>query len=391
MNKKTKKIVAIISILFLLIALIVFSIIYVFSNLNLTDEFLKGEICGNETPCETTTFVIENGSYDKETIYKLAEESIIKNPTITYYWNKLLGKYSFYAGKYELPHKISNRNITLDELFAYLSNPNNSNDDTVTIQLDEGDIIRNFARKIASELTLTDIDSINDDDKALKILDYWNDNNVVEYLMDDYPFITEEIFNEDIKIILEGYLFPDTYEFYQTTTIDEVTRKILDRTLEIYENNIDKFNKSKLSVHQIFTLASIVQSETGDVEDSDLVAGTFLNRIENPEYEWTGGRLESTVTACYAFGLSKDECNKSGDNFEYTQRYDVYNTYLNEGFPPGPVCCPNEMAINAALNPNQEAGYYFFTANKCEGGTAFAKTLDEHNYNIAKYTIPCSD
>ena len=390
MKKKSKLLIAIFVVLFLIVATNVGIVVYINSNLKPTNAFLNGEICKDEGPCEVTPFEIEEGSYGLTTLQKLEEEGIIPNADIAYYWNRIFGGYSFYAGYYEIPHEVNGQKMTLEGLCDYLSNTENCIQDTITVKLDEGDFAKSFAEVIAESLDFRDIDSNDPYEKAQAILNYWNDENVIRSYMNEYPFITEEMFNSDSKVLVEGYLFPDTYEFFNNTTLDKVTRKIFDRTLSIYEKNILDFENSKLSTHEIFTLASIVQWETGDPEDSMLVAGAFLNRIDNPEFEGTGGKLQSTVTACYAFDLTKDECDSIGDASYITEEYDEYNTYTVEGFPPGPVCCPNEISINAALHPDQEAGYYFFVANMCEGGTAFAKTFAQHNANISKYYLPCS-
>jgi len=390
MKKRSKIIIAIICILVLIIGLFVGITIYIKSSLKPTKEFLNGEVCGERTePCELTAFVVDEGAYGKTTLDKLQAEGIIKDSTIVYYWNRILGGYSFYAGYYEIPHTINDKQINLSQLLGWLSDPSNAHQDTVTVKLDEGDFARSFADDIANSVTLKDNPTDDVYEKTQTILNYWNSEEVVRSYMSDYPFLTEEMFEGDYKILLEGYLFPDTYEFFEYTSLDEITTKILDRTYDIYLDYEDDFINSTLTTHEIFTLASIVQWETGDPDDSLKVAGAFLNRIDNPEFEGTGGRLQSTVTACYAFDLSKTECDKYGDTEEYTQEYNEYNTYTIEGFPPGPVCNPNETAIYAALNPDQASNYYFFVADMCNGGTAFATTYAQHMRNIDKYYLAC--
>lgn len=391
MSKKSRKIVAIFVILFFIIALIGISIFYVISSLNPTDDFINGNVCNSTSPCETTRFIVEEGAYPKDTLYKLQDENIIRNADMAYYYNRILGGYDFYAGTYEIPHSQNGINMSLDDILYYISVPTNAKQDISTILLDEGDFAKSFARKIAENIEITDLTYENKDEETIRILQYWNDPDVVRSYMNDYPFLTEDIINGDAKILMEGYLFPDTYQFLEYSSIDQVTRKILDRTLDIYESHIDEFNNSKLTTHEIFTLASIVQWESGDPEDSKLVAGSLLNRIDNPAHEGTGGRLQSTVTACYAFDLTKSECDEFGDSTRYTETDHVYNTYTIEGFPPGPVCCPNEIAITAALNPNQAANYYFFVANMCDGGTAFSTTYAQHQANINRYYLPCAE
>lgn len=391
MNKRNKLLIAIFVVLFLIISIITASIIYIKNSLKPTKDFLNGEICGDyQAPCDVTPFVVDEGAYGKTTLEKLEKEGIISDSNIVYYWNRLLGGYSFYAGYYEIPNKINGQDIYLEQLLGWLSNPENAHQDTVIVELAEGDFVRQYAQDIAEYVTLKENPEGNEFDRAQTLLNYWNNEDIIRNYMDEYPFLTEEMFNSDYKYLLEGYLFPDTYEFFEFTSCDEITRKIFDRTLSVYYDYEEEFASSDLSTHEIFTLASIVQWESGDVEDSKKVAGVFLNRMNNPEFEGTGGRFQSTVTACYALDFSKDECNTSGDLSSSTETDDIYNTYIYPGFPPGPVCCPNEIAINAALNPNMENDYYFFVADFCNGGTVFSRTYSEQLRNQDKY-MACSN
>ena len=379
MKKKTKIIVAILIVLALIIGIIVGIISYVNSCLKPTKEFLNGEICNEyETPCEVTPFIVDEGAYGKSTLEKLEENGIIKDADIVYYYNRIFSGFSFTAGYFELPHQMSDaygnkHDTTLDELMGFLSDPKNAHQDTVTLSFDEGDFVRSFAQKIADNTTVS----------YQELIDYWNNKDTIRLYMNEYPFLTDEMFNENVKYYLEGYLFPDTYEFFEFTNPDEVTRRFLDRTLEIYNKYKEDFSNSNHTIHEVFTLASIIQWESGSLEDSKLIAGVFENRLNAPEI------LGSTVTACYAFDLSKDECYEVGDTLDYTWRESPYNTYTIQGLPPGPVCNPNEIAINAALHPDTKDGYFFFCANMCDGGTVFAKNEIEHQYNIDHYYLAC--
>ena len=376
-----KTIIKIIVVLFLLIIVsLVGSYFYVDSQLKPTDAFLNGEICEDTSPCETTPFIVEEGEYGKSTIEKLNEKGIVKNPDIVYYYNRFITGYSFPAGYYEIPHKVENsdgstRPVTLDEILGFISNPNNAHQDTVTISFKEGGLIKEFAKQIGENTTV----------KEDEIFNYWNDEQVLRNYMKEYPFLTEDIFNEDVRYPLEGYLFPDTYEFFEFTNPDEVTRKFLDQTLSIYNQYKDGFTNSKFSIHEVFTLASIVQGETGTFSDAELVAGVFVDRYNAPEV------LASSVTSCYAFELSTEECYKVGEGLDYTQQYHPYNTYTIMGFPPGPVCAPSKNSIYAALYPDTSEGYFYFCADLCNGGTVFARTMEEHNYNIEHYYLACME
>jgi len=309
-----------------------------------------------------------------------ADTGIIKDADIVYYYNRLITGYSFPAGYFEIPHQIAEtdgtlRDITLDEIMAFLADPKNAHQDTVTLSFDEGGFLRSYAQKIA-DYTTVDYE---------ELMAYWNNEDIIRSYMNEYPFLTDEIFNEDVKYYLEGYLFPDTYEFFEFTNCDEVTRRFLDRTLEIYEKYEKDFKESEFSTHEVFTLASIIQWESGNPDDALLIAGVFVTRMNYPEV------LGSTVTACYAFDLDKDECFAHGDETRYTQTYHPYNTYTIQGLPPGPVSNPNESSIYAALHPDSSQGYFYFSADLCNGGTVFARTYAEHEYNIQQYMLACMD
>ena len=212
MKKRTKILIAIFVVLFLIIALLVSCVIYVNSSLKLTKEFLNGEICEGEVPCEITPFIVDEGAYGKSTLDKLQESGIIKDADMVYYYNRIMSGYAFSAGYFELPHVMqdeygNSHPTTLDELLAFLSDPANAHQDTVQISFDEGDFVRSYAQAIGDNTTVS----------TEEILNYWNDEQTIRSYMNEYPFLTEDMFNENVKYLLEGYLFPDTYEFFEFT------------------------------------------------------------------------------------------------------------------------------------------------------------------------------
>ncbi|MCI6068302.1 MAG: endolytic transglycosylase MltG, partial [Galactobacillus timonensis] len=176
-----------------------------------------------------------------------------------------------------------------------------------------------------------------------------------------------------------GYLFPNTYNFYPETDADTITRTLLNGQLTVYNELKDQMSASSLTVHQIYTLASIVQYEASTPEDMAKVAQVFYNRlaIDMP--------LQSSVTVCYAIDLNRD--TDSWKACEVNSDYDSpYNTYLHTGLPPGPILNPGRDALNAVLNPDTSMdGYYYFMADVTTGKIYYAKTLEEHNANVKKY------
>ncbi|MDO4500616.1 MAG: endolytic transglycosylase MltG [Erysipelotrichaceae bacterium] len=324
---------------------------------------VKANLKPQSTTSEEVEFVIEDNWYGRTTIKHLASEGIIKNADITYYVAKLnKTAMNFQAGTY-----IVDKAWDYKELFAYLCDGNNAIQNTVTLKFGEGMRVKDFAKTIGDNTTVT----------YDEILSYWNNEDAIRSLMPVYPFLTEEIFNEDVRYYLEGYLFPDTYEFYYKTSPFDITVKFLDRTLEIYNAYKNDFNNSEYSVHELFTLASIVQRESGNKADMDTIASVFYNRLD------TGMQIQSSVTVCYALdiGLGGDwaKC-------EITQTtFDPYNTYQIIGLPPGPISAPGKDALDAVLNP-ADTEYFFFIGDVCGGGeTIFAKTYAEQLENQARY------
>ncbi len=394
-KKKNRLLIAIFVILFLIIGIVVGAILYVKNSLKVSDDFINGNICDNgATGCEITPFVVDEGAWGKSTIVKLSDTGIIKNSDIVYTYTRIMGPSMFYAGYYEIPHQMSDEygnvhDITLDELLAFLADSKNAHQDTVWIKLEEGDFARGFAKTIAESVTLKENPTDDVNAKAQTLLDYWNDPDVVRSYMSEYPFLTEEILEDsNVKILLEGYLFPETYEFFEYSSCDQITRRFLDQTLIMFEKYKTDFDESTLSYHQLFTLASILQWESGSLIDTEAISGVFYNRLRDGADHGIY-TLGSTVTTCYAFDMTKDECFTLGDLEEYSSRPHPYNTYQIEGLPPGPVCNPGEISLYAALNP-EENGYYYFGADLCNGGTVFAVTYEQHLSNMDRYYVPCS-
>ena len=136
----------------------------------------------------------------------------------------------------------------------------------------------------------------------------------------------------------------------------------------------------EMTIYQVVTLASIVEREAVVAEERPIIAGVFLNRLEK------GMSLESCPTVQYALGYQEDAAQwwKTPVTLEEFDHVDSpYNTYLNPGLPPGPICNPGLASIQAVLEP-VKSDYLYFLA-KGDGSHAFAKTFEEHLQNQQKY------
>ena len=176
------------------------------------------------------------------------------------------------------------------------------------------------------------------------------------------------------KVDLEGYLFPDTYRLYKEAAAQDLILKMLDNfQAKLTPDLLDDMAKQKKDLEQIITMASLIEKEVKTYEDMRIVSGIFWQRlaIRQP--------LQSCATLAYVLGVNKEQYN-----YEDTQVKSPYNTYLHYGLPPSPISNPGLTAIKAAIYP-VETDYNYFLSRPDNGQTVFAKTLDEHNANKAKY------
>jgi UPF0755 protein len=167
---------------------------------------------------------------------------------------------------------------------------------------------------------------------------------------------------------LEGYLFPATYSFAPDVTATQAIGALRDRM----DEEISKFNIPAGKVHQILTLAGLIQKEARQTQDFYKVSRVFLNRIK------AGMKLQSDATVSYGVGgntVNTTAAERANDN--------PFNTYLHSGLPAGPISAPGSIAIDAALNPAAGEWLYFVTVNLETGETVFSNTYAEHEKAVA--------
>ena len=171
----------------------------------------------------------------------------------------------------------------------------------------------------------------------------------------------------------EGYLFPDTYEFFIDENVDSVIKKFfVNFDAKITDEMKARMEELGMTLHETLTLASIIQKEAGSNEEMKRVSSVFHNRLNNPS---TFPLLESDVTIFYVNDFIKPYSDSQ-------ELYDSYNTYRCQGLPIGPITNPGLEAINAALYP-EDTPYYFFVTDS-EGKYYYAQTLAEHQANCAE-------
>lgn len=291
---------------------------------------------------------------------KLKENEIVKSDLTLKLYGKLAKVDSFVYGAYEL-----DKSWDAKVILKHLTDGKNTISNEVSVTLVEGYWAKDMADKLAKSLDVS----------AEELLDLWNDEAYIKELMNTYEFIGEELLNPELKVKLEGYLAPNTYNFFIDADAYEISKVLLDQTNSIYQKHYQQIENSPYSFHELLTLASITQYESGNFEDDKIIAGIWFNRLA------IDMRLESSVTVCYAL-YDYDNWNECEKN---TDIVSPYNTYRNAGIPIGPILNPGENALIATLNPVETDYYYFIADVYGDNSIHYAKTFEEHQANIKKY------
>ncbi len=291
---------------------------------------------------------------------KLKENDIIKSDFTLKIYGKIVNVDNFIYGAYEV-----DRSWSALDILKYLTESKNTISNEVRVTLIEGYWAKDMAEVLSKNLDVT----------KDELLELWNDEEYIKELIVDYEFITEDLLNPNLKVKLEGYLAPNTYNFFIDASPREITKVLLDQTNSIFNKHYNDFKNSAYSIHEIFTLASITQYESGNFEDDKIIAGIWYNRLD------IDMRLESSVTVCYALYEYENwnECEKN------THIDSPYNTYRNSCIPIGLILNAGENSLIATLNPTK-TDYYFFIADVYGDNTIYyAKTFEEHQANVNKY------
>ena len=289
----------------------------------------------------------------------LKENNLIRSESFYKIYIKIFKPNNLKAGIYTL-----NQNMNVKEIVDTLEG--NVKSEEITITIPEGKHIEEVAEIISSKINMSKED----------ILLYWQNEEVLNSLIDKYWFLTDVIKKEGIRYSLEGYFFPDTYSILKESKIEDITYKMLDKIDEVLSKYKEEISNSKFNVHEILTLASIVEHEAILDSDRPMIAGVFINRLDKSM------KLQSCATVGYAI----NEWKLSYD-YKDLQTDSPYNTYFYEGLPIGPGNMPGELSIEAVLRPTKH-DYYYFLANvndKDSKKTYYSKTYSEHRQKCVKY------
>ena len=331
---------------------------------------------------QTVRFTIESGDSISEIGENLEKAQLLRNRTVFRYLVQFLGvtdKISY--GTFDLSPSMD-VNAIIDELSSGSQNAER------TITIIPGWTVEDIADYLYAE------GAIQSREEFLNLC-----RDAAPFAEMSYPIKLAQDMGtlSGRKYQLEGYLAPDTYRVFRNASAQQIVNTLVEQTNTVIDEvyyadtiqyevdpetgeyrEVVRYRNDDLTLDEIIILASMIEKEAANTEDYARVSAVFTNRMN------AGMRLESDPTATYLLGVDKLALSD-----EETSAVNNYNTYVIDGLPVGPICNPSAAAMEAALYPDVEyvdEGYLYFCAKEpTSGELAFAKTLEEHEANVAQY------
>ena len=308
---------------------------------------------------------VSKGMSDSDVIDVLEDNDLIKNKLFCNLFIKFFGKDGDYvSGVYTLTPSMG-----LEKMLSTMK-ADITLSETVTLTFPEGWTIDQIAEKLEANEVCTAASFIN----TLQSVDF----------SEDYDFI-KSIPNKEKRFrVLEGYLYPDTYEFYVGENASSVARRFLDNFENRWTDEYQKQAKERgLSLDEVIIMASILQEEAASSGQMPEISSVLYNRLDRPgTFPW----LNCDSTSDYVVKTIKPTLTSSTEDsqkyVEYIKNYDSYDTDC-KGLPIGPIANPGDAAIRAALKP-ATTSYYYFCHNTETGDVFYANTMSEHEANMKK-------
>jgi UPF0755 protein len=292
----------------------------------------------------------------------LEKNNLIKSGFFFRLYLKLNDKNNLKAGYYELKENMGVEKIVNKIVKGDTVNPNAFN-----ITIPEGKNFRYIVKTIA--------DKTNNKEEEIYAL--IKNEVYLDSLIDKYWFLTDDIKNKDIYYSLEGYLFPSTYTIdNKDVKTEEIFKQMLDQADKILSKYKTDIEKSKYSIHELLTLASIVELEGVNDKDRGKIAGVFYNRLDK------NMPLGSDVTTYYAIKLDNYVRDLKSSEINAINKYNTRSQTMAGKLPVSPICNPGEESIKSAIIPEKN-DYLYFVADKNKN-VYFTKTNAEHEAMIKK-------
>ncbi len=331
----------------------------------------------NAKATDTVQVEIPEGSSTLDIGKILVENKLIKNATVFNYYSKIKSYNNFQSGYYNLY-----QNMSVDDIAKALQEsgtPTPQKEPLGKILIVEGYTLAQIAQAVTNN-TKTEDQNDTTPFTSEQFMATVTNQDFINRMVAAYPQLFASLPTVDSGVVnqLEGYLFPAVYEYTEETTIEGLVEQMIaamDARLQPYYETIAAKN---LTVNEVLTLASLVEKEGSTDEDRRNIASVFFNRIN------AGMPLQSNIAILYAQGKLGQETTLAEDAGIDTNIDSPYNIYWRTGLMPGPVDSPSVSAIDAVVNAST-TDYLYFVADVTTGTVYFAKTIEEHDQNVAKY------
>ncbi|WP_409228277.1 endolytic transglycosylase MltG [Gudongella sp. SC589] len=300
----------------------------------------------NDEPVE---FVVERGDTLRAVSERLYEAGVIKSRLWFRYNGQDIAS-GIRPGTYTI-----DKGMTINDVYDIIQV--GEQEVQVSVTFPEGFILYQFAEKVEESGLGTMEEFIEETEKVYQ-----------ERYSDLYE-------NDLLYYSLEGYLYPETYKFSANGTVSQIVERLVDTGEGFWTSDMDaKREELGMTRHQVMTLASLIEREAYNDEERNIISGVIFNRTA------VGMPLQIDATVIYGIGEGKEHMTRL--LYEDLESDNPFNTYRNQGLPPGPIASPGRNSIEAALNP-AEHNYYYYVMG--ENGHVFAETYAEHLRNVEDY------
>lgn len=283
----------------------------------------------------------------------LAQKHIIRSAKVFNLWLKLHSEGGFQAGKFYVSASMATPQL-VSQLQGSGSRPVAG-----TLLIREGETIDQVATELGKSTHFT----------RQQFLVLMKDKAFMKQLAAKYPRLLDSSLKKtNVRYHLEGYLFPARYDIYKGASLKHLVTQMVGKTNSVLLPYYSTIKKNGLTVHQVLTLASLVEREGVTDKDRRKIAGVFFNRLD------AHMPLQSDISVMYALNKHKNSLT-----IKDTKVKSPYNLYVHKGYGPGPFNNPGLASISAVLHPSQRsANYLFFVADLKTGKVYYSHSLDQH-------------
>ena len=307
----------------------------------------------------------------------LESAGVIKSGKVFNYYTKFKNVSNLKSGYYNLQ-----ASMTMDEIIEALQKKRSDKPQEPslgTVLVKEGYTIDQIAKAVEVSSSTKKGKKSSTGLKAKDFLKLMKDDAFIAKMKTKYPTLLANLPDSNqAKYVLEGYLFPATYNIHDDTTVESLAEEMLSTMNTYLSPYYAMISSSNHNVNEVLTLASLVEKEGATDDDRKNIASVFYNRLSSDM------ALQSNIPVLYALGKLGQETTLKEDANIDTSIDSPYNDYVYKGLMPGPVDSPSLSAIEAVINPSSSK-YMYFVADVTNGNVYFAENYEDHQHNVETY------